>query len=416
MTEQVKMKKKVELIQVPSSNNFMGLKIEENRVKVFLPSVFRIEENWKRDVILFLKSLAIAKKQEEKMNAGNRENKDIWPIESYLWIIRDYIENGYFYIHEKTYKQSNTGKIDWKRTLKNVPLYSGGNIIYDKLVTTKTTPTNDIIAQTFKWCLKVSQERIGWLFNYNFQEEIYRKFSITEMIKAVRDNLNSTFDDIKKIRYKHLLKILNNIDDDQKNSNLCTYGVNNYYYAYETMIDNLFGGIQDQKKIYNPNGYWTLINHQRTKASDLRPDTILIKDKKTYILDAKMYKFGYTHSVKDLPETQSIQKQITYGDYIHHNLKDKHVRNSFILPYNKELEVLKKDNNLIRYLNDNLVYIGFADVDWRSDLNMEDYDNIFSYCIDFNYLLRNYRAPDHKMINSLCDSIEHRILEMRKIK
>ncbi|WP_285945575.1 LlaJI family restriction endonuclease [Dubosiella newyorkensis] len=416
MTEQVKMKKKVELIQVPSSNNFMGLKIEENRVKVFLPSVFRIEENWKRDVILFLKSLAIAKKQEEKMNAGNRENKDIWPIESYLWIIRDYIENGYFYIHEKTYKQSNTGKIDWKRTLKNVPLYSGGNIIYDKLVTTKTTPTNDIIAQTFKWCLKVSQERIGWLFNYNFQEEIYRKFSITEMIKAVRDNLNSTFDDIKKIRYKHLLKILNNIDDDQKNSNLCTYGVNNYYYAYETMIDNLFGGIQDQKKIYNPNGYWTLINHQRTKASDLRPDTILIKDKKTYILDAKMYKFGYTHSVKDLPETQSIQKQITYGDYIHHNLKDKHVRNSFILPYNKELEVFKKDNNLIRYLNDNLVYIGFADVDWRSDLNMEDYDNIFSYCIDFNYLLRNYRAPDHKMINSLCDSIEHRILEMRKIK
>ncbi|WP_289266010.1 LlaJI family restriction endonuclease [Dubosiella newyorkensis] len=371
------MKKKVELIQVPSSNNFMGLKIEENRVKVFLPSVFRIEENWKRDVILFLKSLAIAKKQEEKMNAGNRENKDIWPIESYLWIIRDYIENGYFYIHEKTYKQSNTGKIDWKRTLKNVPLYSGGNIIYDKLVTTKTTPTNDIIAQTFKWCLKVSQERIGWLFNYNFQEEIYRKFSITEMIKAVRDNLNSTFDDIKKIRYKHLLKILNNIDDDQKNSNLCTYGVNNYYYAYETMIDNLFGGIQDQKKIYNPNGYWTLINHQRTKASDLRPDTILIKDKKTYILDAKMYKFGYTHSVKDLPETQSIQKQITYGDYIHHNLKDKHVRNSFILPYNKELEVFKKDNNLIRYLNDNLVYIGFADVDWRSDLNMEDYDNIF---------------------------------------
>ncbi|MEY8544196.1 LlaJI family restriction endonuclease [Dubosiella newyorkensis] len=228
--------------------------------------------------------------------------------------------------------------------------------------------------------------------------------------------MNSTFDDIKKIRYKHLLKILNNIDDDQKNSNLCTYGVNNYYYAYETMIDNLFGGIQDQKKIYNPNGYWTLINHQRTKASDLRPDTILIKDKKTYILDAKMYKFGYTHSVKDLPETQSIQKQITYGDYIHHNLKDKHVRNSFILPYNKELEVFKKDNNLIRYLNDNLVYIGFADVDWRSDLNMEDYDNIFSYCIDFNYLLRNYRAPDHKMINSLCDSIEHRILEMRKIK
>ncbi len=104
------------------------------------------------------------------------------------------------------------------------------------------------------------------------------------MIKAVRDNLNSTFDDIKKIRYKHLLKILNNIDDDQKNSNLCTYGVNNYYYAYETMIDNLFGGIQDQKKIYNPNGYWTLINHQRTKASDLRPDTILIKDKNGFSL------------------------------------------------------------------------------------------------------------------------------------
>ena len=113
--------------------------------------------------------------------------------------------------------------------------------------------------------------------------------------------------------------------------------------------------------------------------------------------------------MNDLPDTQSLQKQITYGDYVHNKIKDEHVRNAFILPYNKELDVLKNDSNLLCYLENNLVYFGYADVVWRKDNKVEDYDFIYTFGIDFNYLLRNYKVADTKMIAELCTSIEEKV-------
>lgn len=35
-----------------------------------------------------------------------------------------------------------------------------------------------------------------------------------------------------------------------------------------------------------------------------------------YVLDAKYYKYGATGKLSDLPESTSINKQITYGEFI----------------------------------------------------------------------------------------------------
>lgn len=56
-------------------------------------------------------------------------------------------------------------------------------------------------------------------------------------------------------------------------------------------------------------------------------------------------------TLNDLPETQSIQKQITYGDYVFNTLDksdNSKVRNAFILPYNKKLENFLNDPNTLR--------------------------------------------------------------------
>lgn len=352
---------------------------------------------------------------QDKIQNGKNVNDKIWPIDSYLWIIRDYLDNGYYYNREKRYSNSNSGKIDWKRTLRNMPIYSNGNIIYDKFVTSKMSATNDIIAQTYRLCLKQALQRIGWLFNYNFYVEIQQIFSISEMVAEIRRELNQTFDDVKNLRYKHMLKILRNTEGEKVASSICSYGITNYHYVFETMVDMIFDGITEEKSNYNPNGYWKLNNKKPKKASSLMPDTILKRDDKTYILDAKMYQYGATHDVSKLPNTQSLQKQITYGDYVHNNLGDQFVRNAFILPYNKELESFKKDKNLIRYYDDNLVYFGYAYVDWRTD-NKEDYDYIHTFGIDFNYLLRNYNLLDYKLINNLILSIEDRLKFIKENK
>lgn len=181
------------------------------------------------------------------------------------------------------------------------------------------------------------------------------------------------------------------------------------------MVDMLFDGITgDEKKKYDPNGYWQLNGQNRFLASRLRPDTILKRNDKTYILDAKMYQYGATHDRSKLPETQSLQKQITYGDFVSNNLRDKNIRNAFILPYNKCLKSFINDPGAIKYNDSNLVYFGYAYVDWRDDEDFQDYDNIYAFGIDFNYLLNNYKNPDYEIINQFCKVIEENIKSYRE--
>lgn len=405
------MNKDVKIVPVDKSNGFVGIKIDEGIVKVFVPRVFREDEDWKKDIRLFLKSIEIAKtKNTENINKGSNNTDNAWPIDSYLWLINDYLENGFYYNREKKISRSNSGKIEWKRTLQKVPIYSDGNIIYDQLITSKMTPANDMITHIYKLCLRQSIDKIGWLFNYNFHIQIDQIVSIKEMIMRVRKELNETFDDIKRIRFNHMLNILTTTEGDNMLSSHYSYGITNYYYVFETMVDMLFDGITgDEKKKYDPNGYWQLNGQNRFLASRLRPDTILKRNDKTYILDAKMYQYGATHDRSKLPETQSLQKQITYGDFVSNNLRDKNIRNAFILPYNKCLKSFINDPGAIKYNDSNLVYFGYAYVDWRDDEDFQDYDNIYAFGIDFNYLLNNYKNPDYEIINQFCKVIEKNI-------
>ena len=410
------MNRDVEIVPVDKSNSFVGIRIDEGVVKVFVPNVFRKEENWKKDIKLFLKSIEIAKtKNKENNNKGSNSLDNAWPIDSYLWLINDYLENGLYYNREKKISRSNSGKIEWKRTLQQVPIYSDGNIVYDQLITSKMTPSNDMITHIYIICLRQSIDKIGWLFNYNFHIQIDQVASIKEMIMRVRKELNETFDDVKRIRFNHMLNILTTTEGDNMLSSHYSYGITNYYYVFETMVDMLFDGITgDEKKKYDPNGYWQLNNRSRFLASRLRPDTILKRNKKTYILDAKMYQYGATHDYSKLPETQSLQKQITYGDFVSNNLQDKNVRNAFILPYNKCLRSFIDDLGAIKYNDSNLVYFGYAYVDWRDNEDFQDYDNIYAFGIDFNYLLNNYNKPDYEIINQFCEVIEENIKSYRE--
>lgn len=352
----------------------------------------------------------IGNPDKEKLNKGSDDTKDFWPINSYLWMIQDYLENGFYYNREKIYTHSFSGKIEWKRTLKQMPIYSDGNIIYDKLVTSKMMASNDLIAQIYKLCLKQSVDKIGWIYNCNFKIEVQQIVSTSEMISVVRKELNNTFDDIKRMRFNHMLKILKTTEGNKMISNKYTYGIKNYYYVFETMVDKLFDGIKEsEKKKYNPNGYWQLNNKNPRLASSLRPDTILKRNGATYILDAKMYQYGVTKDVRDLPETQSIQKQITYGDHVFNTLQNTKVRNAFILPYNKKLDCFVNDPNTLKYNDGNLAYFGQAYTDWRDTEDPKDYEKVYAFGIDFNYLLENYNRPDYAIIDTLCKRIEELI-------
>ena len=102
-----------------------------------------------------------------------------------------------------------------------------------------------------------------------------------------------------------------------------------------------------------------------------------------YVLDAKYYKYGSTKQPGDLPESTSINKQITYGEYIANNSKfiDKlgngfAVYNAFLIPFDK---VQWKTSN-------NFLFVGETTSDWKD--NDRSYERIKAILIDAKWLMK----------------------------
>lgn len=398
------------IVKVQNSNELMGIEYTEGKLVFKVPQTFRIEDDEslnRQNLLLFVKSLNLSNAEQTQELKKSDEEGTGWPIDSYLWIIRDYLENGYYYNKEKKYSSNAKGKIEWKKTLKQMPIVSNGNVIYSKLVTSVTAPSNDLIAQIYKLCLKISQARIGWVFGYNIFVDDNITKSLVEMKRALLNEISSTFDDVKRLRFKHMMHILNCINEQDVSNVQFRYLINNYYFVFETMVDELFKGIDKEEwKKYNPYGNWFLVSCEKKEASSLEPDTVVKMNGKTYIIDAKMYKYGFTGRADDLPTTDSIQKQLTYGDHAAEICGDI-TRNAFVIPFDKNNNRLSLCN-FQNIENDNLIYVGYSKGGWRQ--KNTDYDRIYTYLIDFNYLLNNYNTSETETINSLCADIEKRIL------
>lgn len=397
---------------VDNPDNFMGVKIDGERVKLFLPRFFSFQNNKyidRKNIIAFLKSISLSKNI-HKLNIvhNDGDDGDFWPIDSFIWIIRDYKTFGFYRNRSLVYSNDNKGKIDWRRTVKVPPKLSNDNIVFDKVVSRRNQEVHDEIAVIYNLCLKHSMDKIGWLFNYHIDFEVSQKQSISEMRYCVKREMSKTFDDYKKLRFQHILKILNHVDGNNVITSSYTYGTNSYYTVYENMIDKFFSGvvISDKRKYY-PNGSWFINGQMEAVSSFLRPDTIILDDTTIYIIDAKMYKFGHTFLTKDLPQTNDMQKQITYGDYIRNNLGGK-VKNIFMLPYNSKV-ISSKFSELLDNLDDsgNFAYIGFAKVNWTDKSNFHEHYYIYTFLIDFNFLLTSYQFGNSKYLELLCAKVNN---------
>ena len=133
---------------------------------------------------------------------------------------------------------------------------------------------------------------------------------------------------------------------------------------------------------------------------------MLYKDK-IYVLDAKYYKFGATGRTSDMPESTSINKQITYGEYIAEtdlfkkNGRVPTVYNAFIMPYSADSQLWKSDANLL--------YVGEAVSNWKS--NKKTYERVQGILLDVRYLMGMTIRKDENEIMKLARFIESAIEE-----
>ena len=128
------------------------------------------------------------------------------------------------------------------------------------------------------------------------------------------------------------------------------------------------------------------------------PDTFLIYYDKYYILDAKCYKYGWTGIPDHLPNSSSINKQITYGEYLekYKGVNTDSLFNAFIMPYNKAKNCFN--------LTSVVANIGEAVGDWR--YNKKYYERIQGIVMDTRHLMYHYSGKPIKEKVALAECIE----------
>lgn len=382
-------------------DGFVGLNFENNERKIVFPLGYAIPEDdneCRKSILSLLRILSFSKANFFTSNFGINDGEFFeLPVNSYLWVINDFLSNGIYYDIEKSYVQNQNGKINWKKTLGSKFYVSNESIIYLNPYVEKKYNQRNIITDIHCYCIKKSIDEIGWLFgNIKSPESNLDSNNIKYYIRVLNDELVKTFDDRKKRLIINMKKILDSSSNGQDGLTQKKYGTTNFEHIWEHMINEVFGN-EDVQKFF-PSSSWHILDWKEIQDSKLRPDTVLVKEKDLYILDAKYYKFGLTGNQLHLPHTDSIQKQITYGEYAFLNKDYEKIYNAFVVPFNK-------DNNKFG-VSKNIEYIGFAKSNWKFVEKDNYFQHVALILMDTKYLMDCYFKHNFGDSDLLINSIE----------
>lgn len=368
------------------------------------------EHGQRRDILTLIAVLRCYSQKVDGTLPDHSDTGDIgFPMEAYLNIISDYTARGYYREKEIIYKIAKQGKINWSRTIKTQkPYVQGNNVFYLDFVTrNQKAKDNEWITLIHKYCVYLSFRRMGWLFTGYIPEKPHIKEDKRLFRAILIDKLNQTFDDRNKKLFMSMMAVLG-FEEVTTSEESFRYGTSSFYHVWESMIDWVYG--IDNKQDYFPRTKWR-IGGKVFYKSPLEPDSIMPYNGDIYILDAKYYKYGITKDVGDLPDTSSIHKQITYGEYIACRKElqtgsDMKIYNAFILPYATE-----KDDG-IDYIGE-LAYIGEAVSDWKENIN--PYEHVEGIMLDTKMLMEMNIKQDMVRIQKLAEFIEDYYKKAREL-
>ncbi|NFI53317.1 LlaJI family restriction endonuclease [Clostridium sp. ZBS3] len=393
------------------NDTFVGIKCINGNISINFPLGFNISGDnteLRKDIILLISTLAAntKRKQSEILGQIRKYEETDFPIQAYMFIISDYYVRGYYKEREVQHAVSKNGKINWNRTIKTQKPYVQGNEVYylDFVTKKNTINENELITLVHEYCVYNSFEKIGWLFTKNMPAKPKIKFNRKLFISVIKDKISCTFNDRNRVLFNNMLAIINYKGDAHASKNY-KYGTYRFEYVWEKMIDKVFG--IENKSDYFPKTIWTIKNKKHNNAS-LEPDTIMLLNNNVYVIDAKYYKYGETGKPSDLPESTSINKQITYGEYISEEEKfrkihgeNMRVYNSFIMPFNAQKRRYSTENEFL--------YIGEAISSWKK--NNKSYERIQGILVDIKYLMKINVRQEESAIYKLAEIIDKAIHE-----
>lgn len=400
---------------VSNDDDFVGLRFVDGRPEVIFPRGFRLATNDKdvrQDIIRLLSAIQRFTNRHEGDRTTTLEGETNleFPIQSYQYVIYDFLQNGYYTEREVRYIESQRGKINWKRTIQmEQPQLDGDNIVYlNFVVKTNRINSDNLLTRIHEYCVYESFQKMGWLYVASDVLPMKPRLPLNKelFLATLAKELGRTFNDNKKRLFRSMINIINEATEQTNDDSVSSFGVHRFEYIWEAMIDYAFG--ENNREQYYPKAHWHIISHDgiRSESSELRPDTIMKLDGKIFILDAKYYKFGVTGLPSHLPNTDSIQKQITYGDYIAEKgfAPRNEIFNAFLMPF------CKPANEEFPF---KFVSVGIAD--WRQySPGTENYNYILGILVDTKYLVTTYSRHNAEEIERLSVFIEESLRRYRQ--
>ena len=125
------------------SDTFVGLRCDDGDISINFPMGYHISDDNKelrKDIMLLFNTLATntERKESELLGENNSFDEVEFPLQSYMYLIKDFFARGYYREQEVSYKIAKTGKINWNRTIKTQrPYVQDTDVFYLDFVTKK---------------------------------------------------------------------------------------------------------------------------------------------------------------------------------------------------------------------------------------------------------------------------------------
>jgi len=391
-----------------AGDDFVGLKFENNKLNVVFPMGYRytddesdsdFEKQRRKEILNLIAVLSSfeQKKQGSYSPESNEAKEDhSFPIHSYMYIVVDFLNHGYYTEKDVFYKKTNSGKINWSRTIKHInPHVCKNGVFYSEFISHHVNYTeNELITKVHQWCVYESFLKIGFLFSSFLPHKSSLEFNKDLFKGIILSKISETFNEKTLMLLQHMLNIVE-YKDKSKDAKVETFGTHEFENVWEGMIENIYG-TENKTKFY-PQGLW--ITDKEYPDSELMPDSIMKAskdDKRIFVLDSKYYQHGlYQSKNYGLPHTADMLKQVAYGEFVEHLGNDgSNVYNVFLMPYNAQEQ------------SSGLKHIGSAKLKWKEPKPDKQYRKIHGVLLDTRWVMENCTVKNYEAIEKLAELIE----------